>query len=179
MFVGRVLPSLRHRWGYECSFDAKRPNSGGFVGLKNQGCTCYMNSLLQQVSLYHRQERVSGRGGGACGGRSYRFARNPLRNGLVQFSTEGDALYNQGRMAELKDKNSGFVNQYINFLSRALYETSACNTYDTDVVGFRHNAVFTSLNSSAFLWSHAIENTPHYSLPLAAVHGTGAPQGHS
>ncbi|CAN0111832.1 unnamed protein product, partial [Ectocarpus sp. 4 AP-2014] len=52
VFVGRVLPSLRHRWGYECSFDAKRPQSGGFVGLKNQGCTCYMNSLLQQASLF-------------------------------------------------------------------------------------------------------------------------------
>lgn len=50
LIVGRVLPSLRHRWGYECSFDAKRNEQGRFVGLKNQGCTCYMNSLLQQVT---------------------------------------------------------------------------------------------------------------------------------
>ncbi|CAM9926026.1 unnamed protein product, partial [Choristocarpus tenellus] len=47
-FVGQVTPSLRNRWGYEASFDAKRCQSGRFVGLKNQGCTCYMNSLLQQ-----------------------------------------------------------------------------------------------------------------------------------
>lgn len=103
MFVGQVLPSLRHRWGYECSFDAKRPNSGGFVGLKNQGCTCYMNSLLQQASLYHRQERV--RGWMGCGSRSYRYKRPSVHNGLVQFSSESDALCNQGRMTELLNNN--------------------------------------------------------------------------
>lgn len=64
VIVGRVLPSLRHRWGYECSFDAKRPQSGGFVGLKNQGCTCYMNSTLQQVGLSSLMAVLLGGGGG-------------------------------------------------------------------------------------------------------------------
>lgn len=30
---------------------AKHKSKTGFVGLKNMGCICYMNSTLQQVSL--------------------------------------------------------------------------------------------------------------------------------
>jgi len=32
-------------WGYDPKSDALSPT--GFVGLRNMGCTCYMNGLLQ------------------------------------------------------------------------------------------------------------------------------------
>ncbi|KAF0685065.1 Aste57867_22993 [Aphanomyces stellatus] len=37
-------------WGQECNVVARGP--GEHVGLKNQGCSCYMNSFLQQLFMY-------------------------------------------------------------------------------------------------------------------------------
>jgi len=43
-----------HKWDYSPR-EIKR-NSDGYVGLKNMGCTCYMNSLIQQVVKRKRNE---------------------------------------------------------------------------------------------------------------------------
>jgi ubiquitin C-terminal hydrolase len=41
---------MRDEWGIQISNDVKRTDIP-FAGLKNQGCTCYANSLLQQLFL--------------------------------------------------------------------------------------------------------------------------------
>ena len=41
---------IKCSWGLQVSNDVKRPDVS-FSGLKNQGCTCYMNSLLQQLFM--------------------------------------------------------------------------------------------------------------------------------
>ena len=52
--VGRLADAaseqIRSSWGLQVSHDVKRPDVT-FSGLKNQGCTCYLNSLLQQLFM--------------------------------------------------------------------------------------------------------------------------------
>ncbi|GLD98477.1 hypothetical protein PINS_up007174 [Pythium insidiosum] len=42
--------SLQRSWGHESNVETR--GNGEHVGLKNQGCSCYMNSFLQQIFMH-------------------------------------------------------------------------------------------------------------------------------
>ncbi|CAN0443046.1 unnamed protein product, partial [Scytosiphon promiscuus] len=46
---GKIERTRTSSFGQQPSQIAKHKSKTGFVGLKNMGCICYMNSTLQQV----------------------------------------------------------------------------------------------------------------------------------
>ena len=48
---------LKHEWGLQVAHDLKKPNIE-FSGLRNHGCTCYLNSLLQQLFMNKNFRKV-------------------------------------------------------------------------------------------------------------------------
>jgi Ubiquitin carboxyl-terminal hydrolase len=58
-----AAPFLKHRWGQGASGAAENQpragrNSAKYSGLRNQGCTCYMNSFLQQMFMMPELRKV-------------------------------------------------------------------------------------------------------------------------
>lgn len=55
---GGVLCSVSSTSNRSCRWDSKKHT--GYVGLKNQGATCYMNSLLQTLFFTNQLRKVNG-----------------------------------------------------------------------------------------------------------------------
>ena len=116
---------MKNTWGLQVSHDVRRPNIQ-FSGLKNQGCTCYLNSLIQQLFM----------------SRSFRdvVMRTPIRNSLrsTLWHLSDDELVGKEFLFEWSsgEWRMGRITAYSSGLSQHTVQYKGLDGTTEDVVSF-------------------------------------------
>ncbi|CEG36029.1 ubiquitin carboxyl-terminal hydrolase partial [Plasmopara halstedii] len=97
--------ALRGKWGQENNIETR--GNGEHVGLKNQGCSCYMNSFLQQL-----------------------FMHSTLRQGLLGAKVEPRPIYQEPSKAEAERSPERLIG------CRVALECLGGRVYEANVIGY-------------------------------------------
>jgi ubiquitin C-terminal hydrolase len=96
-----AMSNIKHSWSIQTSYDLKK-SSIPHLGLKNQGCTCYLNSLIQQLYMnttirelimkakIHQDHRSS----------LWHFSDEELIGKVFLFEWVGNNLWKQGKIVD-------------------------------------------------------------------------------